>query len=153
MLPAAIGEERMTSRKNSWTAARWLAVLLLIWTLAGIAAFLMQWTQDLDQLARTDPYQARAFKTMPGWAWAAYAVAVLTGLIGALLLVVRRKGAVLFSGIEVVAVMLQFGYTLLLTDLLAVKGASAAAFPAVIFILSLVQLGLALGMSRAGQLG
>jgi len=142
----------MTSGSKGWTAARWLAVLFLIWTLAGIAAFVMQWTQDLDQLASVDPYQARAFETMPGWVWGVYAVAVLSGLIGALLLVLLRKGALLFSAIEVIAVILQFGYTLLLTDLLAVKGASAAAFPAVIFLLSLAQLGLALKMSRAGQL-
>lgn len=142
----------MTSGPKGWTAARWLAVLLLIWTLAGIAAFVMQWTQDLDQLASVDPYQARAFETMPGWIWAVYAVAVVSGLIGALLLVLLRRGAILFSAIEVIAVILQFGYTLLLTDLLAVKGASAAAFPAVIFLLSLAQLGLALKMSRAGQL-
>jgi hypothetical protein len=152
MLTRANGEDEMTSETKGWTASRWIALILLLWTLAGITAFIMQWTQDLDALAKTDPYQAETFRNMPGWAWAAYGVAVVSGLLGALLLVLSRKGAVILSGIEVVAVIVQFSYTFGMTELMSVKGPSTAIFPAVILVLAVFQLLLARHMTRTGQL-
>lgn len=142
----------MANDDETWTMERGLAVVLLLWNLIGIAAFVMQWTQDIHALARTDPYQAQAFASMPSWAWASYAVAVTTGLLGALLLVMRRKGAVVLSAIEVIAVIVQFSYTFLMTDLLAQKGASTVIFPLVIFLLALFQFGLARRMDAKAML-
>src|SRR3546814_13564138 len=53
----------------------------------------MQYTADLDQLAKTDPYTARIFAAMPGWAWTAYALAVGGGTLGAILLLLRKAAA------------------------------------------------------------
>ena len=143
----------MADASKSWLAGRWVAVLFFLWTLAGLAAFAMQWTQDLTELAKTDPYQAETFAKMPAWAWAVYGVAVVTGAIGALLLILRNKLAVTFSGIEVIAVIVQFGYTIGMTDLIAVRGiVTAAAFPAVIILLAILQFLYARWMAARGLL-
>ncbi len=60
---------------------------------------------------------------MPSWAWAIYAVAVAAGTLGALCLLLRSKGRVAPPGIEVIAVLIQFGYTFFGTDLMAHKWA------------------------------
>ncbi len=143
----------MGAQTNHWGASRWVAALFFLWSLAGLAAFVMQWTMDLTELAKTDPYQADAFRAMPAWVWATYAVAVLSAVLGALLLLLRRKGAVALSAIEVIAVIVQFGYTLGATDLVEKKGfAAAAGFPLVIFGLALLQLLYARWMASRGFL-
>ncbi len=63
-----------------------IGILLLLWNLMGIGAFIMQYSADLNQLAKTDPYAAKIFAAMPAWAWVAYAVAVGAGRLGAILL-------------------------------------------------------------------
>lgn len=117
------------------------ALLLLLWNLMGVAAFVLQYTADLDELARTDPTTARAFAMMPGWGWAVYGVAVGAGTLGAIALLMKKAAAATLFLLSLVAVLIQFGYTLLGTDLIAVKGlAGAAAFPAFVILIAIVQL-------------
>lgn len=117
------------------------ALLLLLWNLMGVAAFVLQYTADLDELARTDPTTARAFAMMPGWGWAVYGVAVGAGTLGAIALLMKKAAAATLFLLSLVAVLIQFGHTLLGTDLIAVKGlAGAAAFPAFVILVAIVQL-------------
>ena len=116
-----------------------IAIVLLLWNLLGIAAFTMQYTADLDALAQTDPSTAHAFATMPGWAWIAYAIAVGAGLIGAILLLLRKAGAATWFLVSALAVLVQFGYTFFGTDLLAIKGLTSAIFPAFIIAVAIIQ--------------
>ncbi|WP_188063820.1 sugar transporter [Sphingobium sp. KCTC 72723] len=117
-----------------------IGILLLLWNLMGVAAFVMQYTADLTVLARTDPTTAQAFAAMPGWVWGAYGVAVGAGTLGAMLLLMKKAVAATLFLVSLIAVIVQFGYTFLGTDLLAIKGATSAAFPALIIIVAIVQL-------------
>ncbi|HUD29849.1 MAG TPA: sugar transporter, partial [Novosphingobium sp.] len=99
-----------------------VATLILVWNLIGDAAYLTQATADLDVLAKTDPVTADAFRSMPVWAWAAYALAVGGGTLGAVLLLMRRKVAWAFFALSVAGIVVQFGWTFLGHGLIAAKG-------------------------------
>ncbi|MBB6123098.1 sugar transporter [Sphingobium subterraneum] len=116
-----------------------VAIAFLIWSLMGIAAYLTQVTMDTAELARSDPYQAHMFEQMPHWAWAAYAIAVWSELAGSFALLARRAWATPLYLISLVAVLIQFSYAFVLTDLIAVKGLGAAVFPVVIIVIGLAQ--------------
>jgi hypothetical protein len=77
---------------------------------------------------------------MPGWAWAAYALAVWAGTLGALALLMRRRWAVTLFALSLAGVVVQFGWTFLGTDIVARKGAVTAAFPMVIALIGTFQL-------------
>ncbi|MEQ6333179.1 sugar transporter [Sphingobium sp. MK2] len=129
-----------------------IAVILLLWNLMGVAAFIMQYGADLTELAKTDPTTAQAFATMPNWVWLIYAIAVGAGAIGALLLLMRKAAAASLFLVSLIAVLVQFGYTLLGTDLVAIKGVSALTFPAVIILIAVVQLLYARALVAKGAL-
>lgn len=129
-----------------------IAIILLLWNLMGVAAFIMQYSADLTELAKTDPVTAQAFATMPNWVWMIYAVAVGAGAIGALLLLLRKAAAASLFLVSLIAVLVQFGYTLLGTDLIAIKGVGAAAFPALIILIAAVQLLYARALVAKGAL-
>ncbi|AMK22721.1 MULTISPECIES: sugar transporter [unclassified Sphingobium] len=118
---------------------RAIGIILLLWNLMGVAAFIIQYTADLGQLAKTDPYTANIFAAMPVWAWATYAVAVGAGTLGATLLLLRKAAAAPLFLLSIVAVIVQFGYSFIHTDLLAVKDITAAIFPVVILIIAIFQ--------------
>lgn len=118
-----------------------IGIILLLWNLMGILAFTMQYSMDLDVLAQTDPLTAHAFATMPGWLWVVYAIAVGAGTIGALLLLARRALAGALFLLSLLCVLVQFGYTFLGTDLIAIKGfVVATAFPAFVILMAILQL-------------
>ena len=96
----------MVSR-NFWIVAG----LLLVWSLIGDAAYLAQVTADLGELAKTDPDTARAFATMPEWAWSAYAIAVWVATLGGIALLMRRRMAVPLYAVSLAAVLVQFGWS------------------------------------------
>lgn len=116
---------------------RVIAVLILLWNLLGDAAYLMQATANLDEIALRDPVQAQAFRAMPGWVWAAYAVAVSSGTIGAVVLLMRRGWAWALFALSLVAVVIQFGWTFLGFHLLGAKGPSSAVIPLLIVAVAL----------------
>lgn len=119
---------------------RIVSILLLVWALIGDAAYLMQVTADLDELAKTDPTTARAFADMPTWAWSAYAVAVWGATAAAIALVLRRKLAVPLYAVSLIAVLIQFGWTFFGSSVIADKGLGAAIFP--LFIIAVGALSL-----------
>lgn len=129
-----------------------VGVLALLWNLMGDAAYLMQVTADLPALAEADPYQAKLFEQMPQWAWSAYAIAVWGGTLATVALLLRRRLAVPLYAVSLAAVLVQFGYSFLGTDLLAVKGGGAALFPAVIILIAIALLVHARRMAKRGIL-
>jgi len=135
------------------TRSFWIvAIVFLLWNLAGDGAYLAQATQDLDALAKTDPVSAEAFRTMPDWAWSAYAVAVWVGTAGAIAVLLRRRIATLLFAISLVAVIVQFGWTFFGTDLVAQKGFGAAAFPLLIAVIAVVEIAWSRRQAQAGTL-
>ncbi len=129
-----------------------VAVVLLLWALVGNAAYLAQVTMDVGELARTDPYTARTFAEMPQWAWAVYATAVWSGTAACIALLLRRKLAFWLFALSLACIVIQFGRSFAMTDLLAVKGASAAIFPLVIFAIGAFQLWWCRTCERQGYL-
>jgi len=129
-----------------------IAALILLWNLAGVFAWYSQSHADLAAMASTDPVTARIWQAMPGWAWAAYAIATWAGTAGAIALLARRRFAAHFFVLSLAGVIAQFGWTFLGTDILATKGASTTLFPAVIAAIALAEIAWSCRQSAAGNL-
>ena len=71
--------------------ASWLA---LLWMLSGAAAFAMDLMTDEAALAQMTPAQRELYEARPQWLFAMYAVAIATGLAGAVGLLLRQAWAV-----------------------------------------------------------
>ena len=105
-----------------------VATLLMLWSLAALASFGMHMSFNPDDPANP-AYDRQLYKALPGWLNWVYALAVGTVFAGAIALLLRRGMAVPLFAISLVAVAIQFGWTLGTTDLIAVKGFGIAAGP------------------------
>jgi hypothetical protein len=117
-----------------------IAILLLLWNIAGVAAWAFQSSASPEQLAAGDPATAQIWRMMPTWAWGAYALAVWTGLGGAIALLLRRKVAIALFATSLIGVVVQFGWSFLGSPLLALKGWASVLFPALIITITLAAL-------------
>jgi hypothetical protein len=149
------GEERLSAYIRQ-SPPRWFAVVataLILWGLAGIFAFYSDVMMNESRLAAMAPYDRQLFEARPGWFIWVYGAAVWAALAGSIALWARRRLARPLYIVSLVAVVIQFGWVFLATDLIAAKGAAQVVpFPVVILAASLFQLWLATRASRRGWL-
>lgn len=118
-----------TGRVPGWFYA--VAVLALLFEAFGCWMYVSQVSADPATL----PLDQRAlWEATPQWMVAAYANAVWVGLIGALLLVLRRRLAVPLLLVSLVAVIVQFSGLFLVRQLRQTVPESALIAPVVLIL-------------------
>jgi hypothetical protein len=113
----------------------WLvSALAVIWMLFGVLAWVGDLMTDEAALARMSEAQRELYALRPQWLFGVYALAIFSGLAGAIGLLLRKRWAVAAFAVSLGAVILQFGYVFLVMDAIARLGAATAVpFPLVIF--------------------
>jgi hypothetical protein len=136
------------------TAPRWLlwaGIALLLWNLMGVGAFVSQWSMSADDIAALPQIQRDLWVSMPGWTWAAYAIAVIAGVLGAIGVLLRKWWAALAFSLSLIAVLIQFSYPFLLAKG-AQTGMDMLAFPIFIVVIGVTQWLLSRHWQRRGWL-
>lgn len=135
---------------------RWylvVAVLITLWMCIGVLAFVMDILTDEAGLAAMSEGQQLLYRSRPQWLLIVYAVATLGGLAGAIGLVMRKAWSVPALLISLVAVTVQFGYTLIGLNAIALLGAAQAVpLPLAIFLIGAAALWFALNAKSRGWL-
>lgn len=115
----------------------WAIVIgAVIWNLLGVAAYIVDVTRGEDALAALPEAERALYASTPVWATAAYAIAVFSGLGGAVLLALRRKYAVQAFALSLAGVVLQMLHAFVLSETLAVLGLTSIIMPAFIVIIA-----------------
>jgi hypothetical protein len=117
-----------------------VAGILTLWNAIGCFACYSQLTISAEKLAKLPDQQREAWATMPGFAKAAYVVAVVAGLAGAILLLLQNALALPLSILSLVGIVVQFGWFFLGYGGWKKHGASGAAFPAFIALVAIGQI-------------
>ena len=126
------------SRVPAWFTVA--GVLLILWGLMGCASLYGHFVMGPDIHQNPTAYDRELYASLPMWYGIVYIVAVLSGLFGAIALLMRRKLAVVLSAVSVVAVIIQFGWMFLATDIIGAKGLWVVYFPLLILAVQLFQL-------------
>ena len=124
-------DNRVTQVIPSWFAIA--AVGALLWEILGCAIFLMQ--------AFTDPVtlpldQRAAVAATPMWMSAAWSFAVVIGLVGAVLLLMRNRKAEPLLLLSLLAVVAQFSGLLLVPALRELIGTDDLIVPFIVVVVS-----------------
>ena len=107
-----------------------ISIIALLWNAMGI-------NQYLQQAYRTDTFKAMypdekvlemALNT-PAWVMGAFAIAVFSGFLGSLFLLLRKKIAKPFFLVSLTAVIIQMFYNVFLSGALDVYGPGAVIMP------------------------
>jgi hypothetical protein len=103
-------------RPRSRPMTFWLvAVGALVWNAIGVAMFFMQVTRSPASLAAMPPAQRAVYEATPLALHAAFAVAVLAGLLGAAALLLGRRWAAPLFVVSLVALVVQLALAYTLT--------------------------------------
>ena len=117
-----------------------ISTIAVLWNLIGIFAFMGQAFVSSAMLAELPADQAELIRNTPQWLTGIFAIATVTGLLGSILLILRRKSATTLFFISAVGVLIQMGYSFFATDALQVYGIVEGLVMPLIVILSAVYL-------------
>ncbi len=113
-----------------------VAVLALLWEAMGCFMYVQQMSMTAEAFAALPQAQQDVWNQSPGWVPAAYAVAVWSGLAGAVGLLLRKAWCRAFFVLSLLGIVVQFGTVFLMTDIMASMGpAQALGFPIFIFLI------------------
>jgi hypothetical protein len=116
-----------------------VAGVLTLWALIGCYSYLAQVMMSAADLAALPAAQRDMIAALPSWITALYAIAVWSALAGAICLVLRRKFARSAYIVSLVAIIIQFGWTLTALPIIQTMGfAEAAGFPIFIAVVGAV---------------
>lgn len=121
-----------TPPKSFWV----ISAIALVWNILGIVAFYMDVTLSPEALAEMTDAQRALYEGVPGWATAAYAVAVIGGTLGCIALLLKKAVALPLFIVSLAGVLVQMGYAFLGSNVLDVMGPSSAIMPAVITVIA-----------------
>lgn len=114
-----------------------VSVLALLWNLVGMAIFFMQINMPPEALAAMPTEQRTLHESTPVWVNGAFAVAVFGGALGSAMLLMRKRLALPLLALSLLGVLVQMGYTYLMTPAFRVYGASGAILPALLVLIAL----------------
>lgn len=131
---------------------RVVAVAGLLWELFGVAMYLMHVGILPNDTSQMSEAERSLMASSPTFVTALFAIGVFAGAIGALGLVMRRRWARPVLIVSLVAVVLQFGSWLLLTNAIAVVGPTVFVMPLIIVLVALALVWLAGMAAQRGWL-
>ena len=132
----------------------WLVgVLALLWNGIGAFDYVMTETRNASYMSSFTPEQLAYFYGFPAWVVAAWALSVWGGVLGSVLILLRRRWAVPVFVVSLATMAATFVYNYVLTDGLAIMGdVGGLAFSALIVVIGIALLLYARRLARTGVL-
>ncbi|MDQ5980947.1 MAG: hypothetical protein QG602_3925 [Verrucomicrobiota bacterium] len=134
----------MADTTNSPARTPWhlwtIGAVALLWNSVGALDFAMTQLKSEAYLAAFTPEQREFLYKFPLWSVIGWGVGTWGGLIGSLLVLLRRSLAVTLFGASLAGIVVTNLYSYVLSDLMKVmnSGAGAMVFSAVIFVIGLL---------------
>lgn len=114
-----------------------VGIFAVLWDAMGAFDYLMTQTENESYMANFTPEQLEFFYAFPTWLVFFWAIAVWGGVLGSVLLLMRKRLAVTVFLVSFVCMVVTTIDNLLLRDGFEVMGTAGAAFSALIFVFAL----------------
>ena len=118
------------------TTSFWvISVIGLLWNLMGANQYIQQAYKTEAFKSMYTPEQLETINNMPTWAIAAFAIAVFAGVLGCILLLLRKKQAKLLFQISLLGIVVQMIYNFFVAKITEVYGPGSVIMPILILII------------------
>lgn len=111
--------------------------IALLWNLSGVFNYLNQAFNQQAILESINQAQREVFEGIPAWATAAFALAVFSGTIGSIGLLLRKKWAKPLFIISLVTAVAQFIHWLFVSNAVEAFGPSTYTMPIIVVIIGI----------------
>jgi hypothetical protein len=128
----------MTTAAIKPPASFWIiAIIALLWNIIGIGSFVMNVMITPEMLEALPEAERELMLSTPVWLKFVYGVAVFSGLLGSILLLMKKASAYRVFLVSLVAILIQMLYSILFTASMEVYGITALIMPVVVIAIAL----------------
>lgn len=125
----------MTSTTNKPATWFWVvSAIALVWNAMGVIAYIAQVTMSAEALQALPENERALYESAPAWATAAFAIAVWGGVLGSILLLIRKKWATAVLIISFVGIIVQMIHSFFMTNSIEVYGPGGMVMPVMVLI-------------------
>lgn len=114
-----------------------IGAIALVWNLIGLVFYYSHVTMSPDALEGFTEAQQDFFTTTPVWATSAYAIAVTAGVLGALLLLLRKVWAAPMFILSLAGVVVQQFHAFVLANAIEIWGTDGVILPALVIVIAI----------------
>lgn len=140
---------------NKPTTSYWvIAGALLLWNLIGLWFYYVQstLTEEMMAAAGLTAQQVAHITGTPAWAHSGYAIAVNAGVLGAILLLLRKAWAVPFFVLSLIGALVQDLDAFVMRDAIEAWGGGAIWLPMTVVVICVVEIWYARAAKAKGWL-
>ncbi|MEL0633818.1 hypothetical protein V6237_13635 [Pseudoalteromonas carrageenovora] len=130
-----------------------LAWAALIWNLLGVIAFAMQVMMTPEMISKLPTDQQAAYSEIPLWSTIAFAIAVFGGLLGCILLLMKKTLAIPIFAVSFSAILLQQYYNFVVINSIELLGLSAVFMPIFVITIAILLLYISIKGKQQSWLG
>lgn len=126
---------------NLTKAATWfmvVVVLAIIWNAMGVMAYIISVTMSAEDFLKLSQAEQILHNATPVWAKGAFAIAVFGGLLGSLLLLLKKSLALPVLIVSFIAIMVQMYNAFFIQDSFAVFGPGGAIMPIMVVVIAVL---------------
>ncbi|MCK0157888.1 hypothetical protein MWU65_11895 [Cellulophaga sp. F20128] len=114
-----------------------LSIVALLWNIMGVMAYLADAYMPQEVLTALPATQQELYAARPPWVTAAFAIAVFAGVLGCILLLLRKKLAKTVFLVSLLGVLAQNIYAFFMSNTLEVMGNQALYFPILVILVAI----------------
>ena len=127
-----------------------VAALAVVWDAMGVWAYISTMTLSAEGLAAMPQAQQQIHNATPAWANGAFAIAVFGGLIGSILLLLKKALAYPVLIISLIAILVQMYNAYFIMDSFAVFGPGGMVMPIMVIVIAILLVWLAKSSKAKG---
>ena len=112
-----------------------IGLIALVWNLFGVMSYIMHVTMSPEALAQMPEAERALYESSPAWVTGAFAIAVFSGVLGCVGLLLKKAWSAPVFLVSLVAIVLQFAYWLFMTASIEVHGVQAVIMPLLVTVI------------------
>jgi hypothetical protein len=115
-----------------------VAILAFVWNLLGVMAFVSQMMMTPEMIAELPQAEQDLYASVPLWAIAAFALAVFSGALASLALVLKKKICYRLFIASFVGVIIQMFHSFFISNSFEVYGPGGTIMPIMVIVIAFV---------------
>lgn len=132
-----MNDQQSTIPKSYWI----ISVIAALWNAMGCFQFFTEYKywknpEAREALGELGETYGPIYDATPLWIYIVFAIAVFTGLLASIGLLLKKSWSVNLFLISLIAILIQFGHNIFATDLIDILGASAVIMPIVVIAIA-----------------
>jgi hypothetical protein len=127
----------MTQNNNLPKWFNTVAILAIIWNVLGVVSYLFHVTLTAESMSNKSVIEQALYTNIPSWRISAFAIATFGGLIGSILLIMKKKIACAVFAISLIAILAGIYYDFFMINTIEVIGLTAIIFPMIIVLIGI----------------